>query len=156
MKKTTLIGAVVGALAGFAVLSFAGMEDPTVVNDKSLANAAAYTNSTFIRGTFRGVFVKIEDAASAVRTNAVSVTSDDGQTLFSANVVGVCTSFYPVMTAMYGTDGAIINASALSSATTNRVYAGAPVASKVTTVVTGVAFPTLTNSVTVRLLFDTK
>ena len=144
----------VGALAGFAVLSFAGMEDPTVVNDKSLANAAAYTNSTFIRGTFRGIFVKIEDAVSAVRTNAVSVTSDDGQTLFSANVVGVSTNFYPVMTAMYSTAGATINSSTVDS-TTNRVYAGAPVASKVTTVVTGVAFPTLTNSVTVRLLFDT-
>ena len=155
MKKTTLIGAVVGALAGFAVLSLAGMEDVTIVNDQSIVNARAYTNSTFIRGVFKGIAVKIEDAASAVRTNAVSVTSADGQTLFSANVVGTCTNFYPVQTKFYGTDAAFINSSTVD-ATTNAVYGGAPVSSKVTTVVTGVAFPTLTNSVTVRLLFDTK
>ena len=152
MKKINVIGACVGALAGLAVSVLAGMEDVTIVNDQSLANAAAYTNSTFMRGNFEGIFVKIEDCASAVRTNAVSITTADGQTLFSANVVGTSTNFYPVEVLKYSTAAAVINSSTVD-ATTNRVYGTMPVASKVTCTVTGVAFPTLTNSVTVRLLF---
>ena len=152
MKRSNLIGAVVGAVAGLVVSALAGMEDVVIVNDQSLANAAAYTNHTSIRGNFEGIFVKIEDAASAVRTNTVAVTTADGQTLFSAAVVGVSTNFYPIRAKAYTTAAALVNESTVD-ATTNNVYVTIPVASKVTCTVTGASFPTLTNSVTVRLLF---
>ena len=152
MKRINLFAGIVGAVAGIAVGALAGMDDITFINDLSVANAAAKTNNYFVRGTVEGVLVKIEDCASAVRTNAVALTSDDGQTIFSANVVGTCTNFYPIAVPLYSTAAAAINSSTVD-ATTNRVYAGQAVASKVTCTVTGVAFPTLTNSVTVKLLY---
>ena len=152
MKSMTL-AAVVGAVAGLAVGAFAGVDSVVIVNDQSLANAAAYTNSFVINGRLLGVAVKIEDAASAVRTNAISITSADGQTLFSANVVGTCTNYYQVKIKEQTTAGADINESTVA-ATTNNIYAAQAVASKVTCTATGVAFPTLTNSVTVRLIVE--
>lgn len=151
MKKSTFVGFAV--MAGLAVASFAGTEDVTIVNDRSIANDASYANSTFVRGNLTGVAVKIEDVASQVRTNTIAIVSADGQTLFSAAVVGSSTNFFPLATALYGSDAALINSSTVLS-TTNKVYAPAPVASKVTCTVTGAAFPTLTNSVTVRLIFQ--
>jgi hypothetical protein len=152
MKTRNTLGAIVGIVAGLAVGSLAGMMDETFINDLSIVNAAAKTNAFVIRGTVEGVIVKIEDCASAVRTNAVSLVNDDGQTIFSANVVGTSTNFYPIGVAMVDTAGATINSSTVL-ASTNKVYTGQASASKVTCTVTGVAFPTLTNSVTVRVLF---
>ncbi len=152
MNRHNTLGAIVGIVAGLAVGLFAA-DSVVIVNDKSLANAAAYTNSFVLNGKVLGVAVKIEDAASAVRTNAVSITDADGQTIFSADVVGTTTSYYPIATIQYSTAGAAINSSTVA-ATTNRVYASPAVASKVTATVTGVTFPTLTNSVTVRLIMD--
>lgn len=152
MKSRTL-AVVVGAVAGLAVGAFAGVDSIVIVNDQSLANTAAYTNSFTINGRLLGVAVKIEDAASAVRTNAISVTSADGQTLFSANVVGTCTNYYQVKIKEQTYAGADINESTVA-ATTNNVYGAQAVASKVTCTATGVAFPTLTNSVTVRLIVE--
>jgi hypothetical protein len=153
MKRINLFAGIVGAVAGIAVGALAGMDDITFINDLSIANAAAKTNAYVIRGTVEGVVVKIEDCASAVRTNAVALTSADGQTIFSANVVGTCTNFYPIGVPLYDTSGVIINSQELSSGVTNRVYVGQPSASKVTCTVTGVTFPTLTNSVTVKVLY---
>jgi hypothetical protein len=153
MKTQNLIGAVVSAVAGLTVGAYAGIDGVLFVNDQSLANAAAYTNSFGINGRIVGVAVKIEDCASAVRTNAVSITSADGQTLFSANVVGTCTNYYQVKVKETTTAGVDINESTVA-ATTNNIYGAQAVAGKVTCTVTGVAFPTLTNSVTVRVLVD--
>lgn len=153
MKKTTLIGAVVGALAASAFLSMAGMENTIIVNDQSLANAAAYTNWAFVRGEVVGVLVKIEDAASNVRTNAVAITTDDGQTILSMNAVGTSTNLYPILVPTYSTAGAALLVGDAPAGATNILYTAAPVASRVKCIVTGVAFPTLTNSVTVSILY---
>jgi hypothetical protein len=152
MNKSNLLGSVAGVLA-MTVGAFAGVDGVIMVNDQSIANAASYANAFTLNGKIAGVSVKIEDCASAVRTNTVTITSADGQTLFSAAVVGTCTNFYPLAVPLYGTDAALINSSTVAS-TTNKVYASAPVASKVTCTVTGVAFPTLTNNVTVKILVD--
>lgn len=153
MKKSNLIGAFIGASCALAVGVLAGIEDVIIVNDQSLANAAAYTNSTFVRGMVNGVFVKIEDVASAARTNTIVITSADGQTIFSSACVGASTNFYPLAYPLYGSDAALINSSTVA-ATTNKVYGSMPTASKVTCTATGAAGATLTNSVTVKLLFE--
>ena len=153
MNKKNLLVVGVSAVAGLAVGAFAGMDSVVIVNDQSLANAAAYTNSFHLNGRVVGVAVKIEDAASAVRTNNVAIMSADGQTIFSANVVGTCTNFYQVKIKEQTYAGADINESTVE-ATTNNIYGAQAVASKVTATVTGVTFPTLTNSVTVRLIME--
>jgi hypothetical protein len=152
MNRHNTLGAIVGIVAGLAVGLFAA-DSVVIVNDQSLANAAAYTNGFVLNGKVLGVAVRIEDCASAARTNTVAITSADGQTIFSATVVGTTTSYYPIATLQYSTAGAVINSSTVDS-TTNRVYAPPAVASKVTATVTGVTYPTLTNSVTVRLIMD--
>jgi hypothetical protein len=135
------------------ISAFAGVDGVIIVNDQSLANAAAYTNSFVLNGKIEGVMVKIEDCASAVRTNTVAITSADGQTLFNVDCVGTSTNFYPLGVPLYTTAGAVANASTVAS-TTNRFFVAQAVASKVTCTVTGVTFPTLTNSVTVKILVD--
>ena len=148
------IGAFVCALAGMTLFSTAGLEDVKICNDQSLANAAAYTNWAFIRGTVKAVVIKIEDAASAVRTNAVALTTDDGQTLFSLNAVGTSTNLYTILAPTYGTTGSALLVGDAPAGATNILYAPIPVASRVKCIVTGVAFPTLTNSVTVTIIHE--
>ena len=154
MNKKNLLVVGVSAVAGLAVGAFAGMDSVVIVNDQSLANAAAYTNSFHLNGRVVGVAVKIEDAASAVRTNAVSITSADGQTIFSANVVGTCTNFYQVLIPTYSTGAAALLVGDAPAGATNILYAPQAVASKVTATVTGAEWPTLTNSVSVRLIME--
>ena len=152
MKRSTLILASVSVGLGLTVGLFAGMNDVTFQSGASIASAAANTNSGYVlRGTIEGVSVKIGGCASAVRTNTVSITSADGQTIFSATILGTSTNFYPLAIPLYSTAGAQINSSTVA-ATTNSVYAGIPVASKVTSIVTGADQSALTNTVTVKVL----
>ena len=153
MKRSNLIGAVVGAVAGLAVSALAGMEDVTIVNDQSIAVAGTYSNSSFIRGEVMGVLVKIEDINSAVRTNTVAITSADGQTIFSKACVGVSTNFYPILVPSYTTAGAAVSVLTSAEGTNQTVYVAQPVASKVTALITGGNQAGLTNNITVKIVY---
>jgi hypothetical protein len=131
----------------------AGMDNYKIVDGKSLANAAATTNAMVVRGTVDAIVVKITDCASAVRTNTVSIVSDDGQTVFSLACVGTSTNTYPIKTPTYSTAGAALLVGSAPAGATNILYTAMAVASKLTCTVTGSAFPTLTNTVTVGVIF---
>lgn len=147
MKKIALIAALILA----AGACFAGME--TFDRTASLITTNSESWSQVIRGEVYGVYVDV----TATKTNVVLITSDDGQTLFSANVSA--DAFYPILGAAYGTTGSALTESysiwnnITNSVGTNPVYTHIPVAGKVTMRVAGAADTTGTNSVTVKLLW---
>ncbi len=157
MKTTcNLFGFVCIAVLSVFVLApkaQAGMDDYSIVNGVSLANAAATTNAMVVRGTVEAVVVKITGCASAVRTNTVALVSDDGQTVFSLACVGTSTNTYQLRMPTYSTTGSALLVGDAPAGSTNILYAPIPVASKLTCTVTGAAFPTLTNTVTVKVMF---
>jgi len=125
----------------------AGCDDVTftwakVTNSATFAADQAYV----IRGEIIGVKVGIT-GGSAI-TNTVTMSSADGQTLFTAACTG--TNFYPIADVAYTTAGAAINSSTVA-ATTNKVYVAIPCASKVTGSIVG-TFST-TNTALVKFIF---
>ena len=152
MKTTCnhLLGFVcIAVLAVFALspMARAGVDDVTLTWVK-VTNAATFASDQgfVVRGEI--IAVKVGITGGSAVTNTLTLSSADGQTLFTAACTG--TNFYPLADVAYTTAGAAINSSTVA-ATTNRVYVPIPCASKVTGSIVGTI--STTNTALVKIIF---
>lgn len=126
-----------------AILATAGVVNAEM-DDQAATFTLIGTNSDtkvyVLRGDFRGVYVDVASGG----TNTVTVTDEYGQTLFSKASIAADT-FFPVVAIPSTTAGATV---------TNIWYTYLPVAGEVTLRAAGVVASTVTNAVTVRVIYD--
>ena len=157
MKKLSFVGAALVAMsvAGFA---FAGVDDVTITTGAAVTNGGTHagTASYVVRGEILAVVV----TSTTGSTNTVTLTSADGQTIFSRAACTSGTATYPIEAPLYlASTGAALtdthyystNASAAISYTVAK-YGPIPCASKVTLSVVGAGGPQ-TNTVSTKIIF---
>ena len=158
MKKLSFVGAALVAMsvAGFA---FAGMEDPGWITATATGISTNAGSSSFvIRGTIEAIVVKT--TGTGTPDNAITLTSEDGQTIFSkasntrgTNTYAIAAPLYLASTGAALTDTHYYSTNAASSTSyTVAKYGGIPCASKVTLSVVNVT-ATTTNTTAVKILY---
>jgi len=146
-----------GFLGGSKAL--AGVDDVTFTTGAAVTNGGTHAglSSYVIRGEVLAVVV----TTTAGSTNTVTLTSADGQTIFSRASCTVGTNTYPIVTPLYvASTGAALtdthyystNASAAISYTVSK-YGPTPCASKVTLSVVGAGATGQTNTTTAKVIF---
>jgi len=151
----------IAVLAVFALspVARAGVDDVTITTGAAVTNGGTHagTASYVIRGEILGVVV----SSTVGSTNTVTLTSADGQTIFSRASCTAGTNTYPIVTPVYiASTGAALtdthyystNAASATSYTVAK-YGGIPCASKVTLSVVGAGLLTTTNTVTTKIIF---
>jgi hypothetical protein len=156
MKKLSFVGAALVAMsvAGFA---FAGVDDVTITTGAVVTNGGTHagTAAYVVRGEILAVVV----TSTTGSTNTVTLTSADGQTIFSRAACTSGTATYPIVTPVFvaSTGAALTDTmyaynSATNVAYTVARYGGIPCASKVTLSVIGAGGPQ-TNTVSTKIIF---
>jgi hypothetical protein len=156
MKKLSFVGVALVAMS-IAGSAFADMDDLPFTTGLAVTNGGTHAGiaSYIVRGTVEGVVVTITGAGA---TNAVTLTSADGQTIFSKSGCTVGTNTYPIVTPVFiaSTGAALTDTLYAYNSVTNvsytvARYGGIPVASKVTLSVVGSG--TGTNTTAVKILY---
>jgi hypothetical protein len=157
MKKLSFVGAALVAMsvAGFA---FAGMEDPGWITATATGISTNAGSSSFvIRGTIEAIVVKT--TGTGTPDNAITLTSEDGQTIFSkasntrgTNTYAIAAPLYLASTGAALTDTLYAYNSVTNASYTVAKYGGIPCASKVTLSVVNVT-ATTTNTTAVKILY---
>ncbi len=156
MKKLSFVGAALVAMsvAGFA---FAGVDDVTITTGAAVTNGGTHagTASYVVRGEILAVVV----TSTTGSTNTVTLTSADGQTIFSRAACTSGTATYPIEAPLYlASTGAALTDTLQVYNGTNAVsytvakYGPIPCASKVTLSVVGAGGPQ-TNTVSTKIIF---
>jgi hypothetical protein len=138
-KRNVFLVACLIPLVGIMV-AFAGVDD--VPFDTSVVNKLALTNNVIIRGELSGIRITLPTAM----TCSVVVASSEGTIYSKTNFGGAAgTTYVPMVVPQYDSGGtALTNLAGV-------VYQRLTLASKVTSVITGVQPLVGTNTVVVRL-----